>query len=105
MAWKKGQSGNPKGRQVEAEWSGAIRRALAQLELKDKDGKVSLKKGQALRAIAETVVTRAVVGDKDAWKEIGERLEGKPAQTIQGPGANGEHKLTQRIEMVIVDAP
>ena len=84
MAWKKGQSGNPRGRQVEQEWSGALRRSLAQLELKNSEGKVTVKKGDALRAIADTVITRAIVGDKDAWKEVGERLEGKSAQPIQG---------------------
>lgn len=83
MPWKKGQSGNPRGRQVEQEWSGALRRSLAQLEIKDANGKVTVKKGQALRAIADSVVTKAIIGDKDAWKEVGERLDGKAAQTIQ----------------------
>jgi hypothetical protein len=82
MAWQKGQSGNPKGRQVEQAWSGAIRRALAQLELKDKDGNVVVKKGNALRAIADTVVSQAVYGNKDAWKEVGDRLEGKAVQPV-----------------------
>ena len=82
MAWKKGQSGNPKGRQVEQAWSGAIRRSLAQLELKDKEGKVLVKKGAALRAIADTLVSQAVYGNKDAWKEVGDRLEGRAVQPV-----------------------
>lgn len=83
MAWKKGQSGNPRGRQVEQEWLGALKRSLAQVQIKDKDGNVTVKKGEALRAIADAVVIRAALGDRDAWKEVGERLDGKPAQVIQ----------------------
>lgn len=60
-------------------WEGALRAALAQYEDKGK-----VKKGEALRKVAEAVVQRALVGDKDAWKEIGDRLDGKPAQAITG---------------------
>ena len=57
-------------------WEGALRAALAQFEDKD------TKKGQALRRIAETVVVQAMAGNKDAWKEIGERLDGKAVQPV-----------------------
>lgn len=57
-------------------WSDALRKALVQYS----DEKV--KQGDAMRAIAETVVMRAIVGDKDAWQEIGNRLDGKPHQTV-----------------------
>ncbi len=40
--------------------------------------------GQALRKIAETVVTQALAGNKDAWKEIGDRLDGRAVQPIAG---------------------
>jgi hypothetical protein len=30
------------------------------------------------------VGNQALAGNKDAWKEIGERLDGKPAQAIVG---------------------
>lgn len=59
-------------------WEGALRAALAQFENKE------IKRGQALRKIAETVVTQAISGNKDAWKEIGERLDGKSVQAIAG---------------------
>lgn len=59
-------------------WAGAIRAALAQYT----DAKV--KKGDALRKVAEVVVQKALAGDKDAVKEIGDRLDGKPAQAIVG---------------------
>lgn len=57
-------------------WAEALRKALVQYS----DDKV--KAGQAMRAIAETVVMRAIIGDKDAWQEIGNRMDGKPHQTI-----------------------
>ena len=84
MAWQKGQSGNPKGRAVEKPWTDAMRHTLAQFELKDADGKVKVKRGEALRKIAETMVTQAIVGDKDARRDIADRLEGRPAQAITG---------------------
>jgi len=61
-------------------WEGAIRRALAQLE----DPELNVKAGEALAKIAETVVRKAVTGDKDAIKEIGDRLDGKPVQGLVG---------------------
>lgn len=61
-------------------WSGALRAALAQYENKD----AKIKKGEALRKVAEVVVLKAIAGDKDAIKEIGDRLDGKPAQALVG---------------------
>lgn len=61
-------------------WAGALRAALAQYE----DKKAQIKKGEALRKVAEVVVGKALAGDKDAVKEIGDRLDGKPAQAITG---------------------
>jgi hypothetical protein len=61
-------------------WEGALRAALAQYENKD----AKIKPGEALRKVAEMVVTQALVGNKDAWKEIGDRLDGKAVQPIQG---------------------
>lgn len=53
---------------------------MAQYENKD----AKIKKGEALRRVAEVVVQKALAGDKDAVKEIGDRLDGKPAQAIVG---------------------
>lgn len=61
-------------------WAGALRATLAQYE--DKDHQIAA--GQALRKIAERVVQDALAGDKDAIKEIGDRLDGKPVQGISG---------------------
>ena len=63
-------------------WTNALQRVLAQLEVKDATGKVIAKAGEALRLIAEETVTRAVFGDKDARKEIADRLDGKPTEFV-----------------------
>lgn len=77
-------------------WTDALRRVLAQYE----DGDV--KRGNALRKIAEVTIQQALAGDKDARKEIAERLDGKPLQPIAGTGEHGEI-LLQAIERIIVD--
>jgi formylmethanofuran dehydrogenase subunit A len=63
-------------------WTNALQRVLAQLEAKDKDGKVIVQAGEALRAIAERTVELALLGDKDARKEIADRLDGKPSEFV-----------------------
>jgi hypothetical protein len=74
-----GQPGNKNAAKGKS-WADALRLELATFT--DKDLKVS--RGQALRAIAKRVVRSAIAGDKDAWKEIGDRLDGKAAQAITG---------------------
>jgi hypothetical protein len=69
--------GNQNARKAKR-WQDALTRALAQYE--SKDGQI--KAGMALNAIAERVVEKAVGGDKDAIAEIGNRLDGKPAQSL-----------------------
>jgi len=55
-------------------WGDALKRALARREA---DGK-------GLNAIAEVLTEKALEGDLAAIKEIGDRLDGKPAQVIGG---------------------
>lgn len=76
-------------------WAGAIRRALHEYS----DEKV--KPGEALAEIAKGVVKAALEGDPTARKEIGERLDGKAAQsvTVSGDEDNPlKHQL--RVEYV-----
>lgn len=71
----------PKGNQNAAkgrEWREAITKALKTYE---GDG---VQRGHALRRIAERLVKDALDGDKDARKEIGERMDGKAVQAITG---------------------
>ena len=56
-------------------WGDALKRALARREA---DG------GKGLNAIAEVLTEKALEGDLAAIKEIGDRLDGKPAQVIGG---------------------
>lgn len=59
-------------------WAEALRKACLQYE----DDKVARK--QALHYIALEVVKKALDGDAVAVREIGDRLDGKPSQTIMG---------------------
>jgi ribosomal protein L17 len=55
-------------------WAEVINRALIQGD------------GQRLRTIAEKLLTLAENGDIQALKEVGDRLDGKPAQQVQLSG-------------------
>jgi len=61
-----------------AEWRDALRKALKDYEAS------GIKRGQALRKIAEKLVEKALEGDMAAIVEIGNRLDGKPAQPVLG---------------------
>lgn len=75
-------------------WRQAIERALGKRSRVDQI--------EALDALAEKLLARCDEGDMAALKELGDRLDGKPAQVIQG---DVEHPLSliQRIETVLVD--
>lgn len=71
--------GAPKGNQNATKtkvWSAAIERALA------KRSKVA--KVEALDELAEKLLANCDAGDMAALKELGDRLDGKPAQAITG---------------------
>ena len=57
---------------------------------------------KALRMIARSLIAAAQEGKMDAIKEIGDRMDGKPAQAIEN-GEDGAFQVIQRIERVIVD--
>lgn len=83
MKFTPGQSGNPGGRAKGKPWADALRRALAR---KGSDAGVD----GGLNAIADQVIALAAEGDKDAWKEIGDRLDGKPVQSNEHSGPDGQ---------------
>ena len=60
-------------------WSDALRKEL--------DGNQNAAK---LRKLARKLIEMAEEGNIQAMKEIGDRLEGKPAQAIEGTGTDGE---------------
>ncbi len=79
-----------------SKWRNAIDKALKQYETWD------VKRGQALHSVALKVVDSALNGDMTAIREIGDRLDGKPAQAITGP--TGEPiSLVQRVIIVQAD--
>lgn len=51
------------------------------------------KNGAKLRAMAETLLDKAVAGDVAALREAADRIEGRVPQGIEGPGKDGAHKF------------
>jgi hypothetical protein len=60
--------GNTNARKENRMWADAIRKTIIQ--------------GKRLDALAEKLVSMAAEGDMQALKEIGDRLDGKPSQSI-----------------------
>jgi len=107
--WQPGQSGNPNGAPRTKPWKDALARALKRqqeltmvsgrvlpmlTERRDEhgnlivttreDGIIIVPAGQALELIADMTVQQSLCGDVAARKEIGDRLDGRAAQTIEG---------------------
>lgn len=74
MAWKPGQSGNPRGRLSEKLFADAVRIAV------NEEDPISGKR--KLRRIAEKLVELALEGEAWAIQQVADRLDGKPAQSI-----------------------
>lgn len=70
MAWTKGQSGNPGGRNKEKPFAEALRMEIADAGNNHK----------ALRRIAAALLEKAYGGDMQAIQQVADRLDGKPAQ-------------------------
>jgi hypothetical protein len=69
--------GNTNSRLDNRLWANTIRRAVVQED------------GAKLRRIAEKLLALAEDGDIQAMKEIGDRLDGKPAQAVELSGSEG----------------
>ena len=61
-------------------WREAIDKALKQYKTDE------IKAKTVLHKIATKVVEDALAGNKDAWQEIGNRLDGRPAQSMTVSG-------------------
>ena len=79
MAGKGAPLGNTNASLDKRIWANAIRRAVSQ------------KDGAKLRSLAERLIARAEEGDVSALKELGDRLDGRPSQIVEGTGEHGEH--------------
>lgn len=73
MAFEKGQSGNPGGRPKEKLFTDAVRIAVNR-EADDGRKKLTL--------LADKLVDFAMAGEGWAMQQIADRLEGKPAQSL-----------------------
>jgi len=62
------------------EWSKSLKRAMARYAASEGEDQVSWRKG--LDKAADKVVAAACEGQKDAWQEIANRIEGKPRQGV-----------------------
>ena len=72
-------------------WRDAIDRAVAQDD------------GKRLRSIAETLLTLATQGDMTAIRELGDRLDGKPHQSVDVGNPDGTN-LFAHVERVIIES-
>jgi hypothetical protein len=75
-----GQPGNQNAVKAKR-WQKALERGLARFA----QGTVD----DGLDKVADQVVAAAAKGDKDAWKEIGDRMDGKATQATEISGADG----------------
>lgn len=82
MAKSGGQPGNTNARRGKA-WRDALERALARVA----EGKVKTVDA-GLDRVADVVVSGALAGDKDAWKEIADRVDGKVTQPLSNDEEN-----------------
>lgn len=71
----------PRGPKADKIWANALRLAVMR-ETTDENGR----KSNYLTRIAQNMVRKAEDGDVMAMKEIGDRLDGKPAQAIEHSG-------------------
>lgn len=74
-------------------WADAIRRAV----LRQAKGE----KTKRLEQLADSLVRAGIAGDVSALREVGDRIDGRPAQTIVGD-ADADPVQIERIERVIV---
>jgi hypothetical protein len=72
----------PRGPKADKIWANALRLAVMR-ETEDENGV----KSNYLTRIAQNMVKKATEGDVMAMKEIGDRLDGKPAQAIENSGS------------------
>lgn len=89
--------GAPVGNQNAAKgkvWADAIRKALVDADREDAP--------HAIRKLVLQLLTKAAEGDMAALKELGDRLDGKPAQAIVGDATHDPVQL-QQIQRIIVD--
>ena len=91
--------GNKNGAKKRLPWQQALKRALTRLAADEGEKSPNYRRG--LDRVAREVVRAAADGNKDAWMEIANRLEGKPGQTVTLLG-DEDQPIVQRIERHII---
>ena len=86
-------SGNQNAKSAK-EWQQALRRAMAH--------KAEGDFRNTLAQIAAVVVEKALAGDKDAWREIADREDGKPAQSVT-VGGDAENPVLAEVRWTVVN--
>lgn len=81
--------GNTNARKENRLWGEAIRRAVTQAD------------GEKLRSLADKLIEKAASGDVPALRELGDRLDGKPHQSVD---ASVRGTLTVTLEAPDADA-
>jgi hypothetical protein len=84
MPFKPGQSGNPSGRNGQKPISDALKALLSRNPGKTLEQTVCDTNAQL---IAFNMMVKALGGDKDTIKEVIDRTEGKPAQSVEHCGS------------------
>jgi hypothetical protein len=70
-------------------WANTIRRAIAQGN------------PERLRAIAEKLLDMAAEGDLGAIKELGDRVDGKPSQSVAVANEPGQEFVTRIVREIV----
>lgn len=78
-------------------WADAVRRAVKR-RLEDEEGKP-----QKLERLADKIVEAGLAGDIQAMREIGDRLDGKPSQSIDHSSEDGT--MTPPNEIILKAVP
>lgn len=79
---------SPRGPKSDKIWADAVRKAVHEYRAcATQSGAVE--KIRAINLLAKNLVTKGIEGDVAALREIGDRLDGKPRQTIAGDGEGG----------------
>lgn len=88
-------AGAPVGNQNAAKakvWTAAIERALERRKPADERIK-------AIDELADKLLEKCAAGDLAALQELGNRLEGKPAQPVTGEGGKGPIELDAHVDV------
>jgi hypothetical protein len=98
MSFQKGISGNPGGKKKGRPWRDAIERALKR-RLAENDF-------EGIDRLADALIDRGLAGDIMAIREVGDRLEGKPAQAVEHSGmiATTHEELLKQLDSLPDDA-